>query len=114
MDNVNKSNKSNCFVIPRSDLENVTTQNVIEAIGRLEINCETQLERLDRKRIALAHRNDKGDRKNIKATARQYAFLAQQYINAHIAYKRMSQHPLHKSSSEANTDGKIPIRGLKK
>lgn len=107
-------NKSNCWVIPRSDLAGITLQNVTEAIGRLEKNCEAQLEQLDQERIALAHRNNKDEAVNVKVTARQYAFLAQQYINAHIAFKHLSQNRFNKPSSAKRYNfERLPIRELK-
>lgn len=114
LENTEKMNKSNCWVIPRSDLANMTKDKVVNAIGMLEKNCESQLERLDQKRIDFAHKKRDGGEVAIKATARQYAFLAQQYINAHIAYKRLAiSLPSKTIDPKTTVSGKLPIRELK-
>lgn len=86
---IHEKDKSNCWIIPRKDLETVTLGMVADTIGLLENNCERQLEQLDKQRIKLAQNSNTLERTEIKTTARQYAFLAQQYINAHIAHKRL-------------------------
>lgn len=87
-----EKNKSNCWVIPRTDLAYVTEDRIKETIRLLEEDCEEQLENLDMERILIAHGGKPVDDRTRKMTARQYAFLAQQYINAHIAYKRLRDH----------------------
>lgn len=98
--------KSNCWIVPRMDLEYITRERVADAIGLLENDCERQLEQLDKRRIKLARSGDTLESTEIRTTARQYAFLAQQYINAHIAYKNLR--PIDNDcSSRASDRGKL-------
>ena len=103
---IHEKDKSNCWIIPRKDLETITRGMVADTIGLLEDNCERQLEQLDQQRIKLAQNSNTLERTEIKTTARQYAFLAQQYINAHIAYKRLCP-PDDGSSSHVSAPAKL-------
>lgn len=107
------ANKSHCWVIPRSDLKNIGDEKVRETIGLLEKNCELQLEKMDRERIDFANQNKKEDKIRIKPAARKYAFLAQQYINAHIACKRMQQELTSNQYLSESDQEKLSRRALK-
>lgn len=101
----NKSNnqdKSNCWIVPKSDLLNVTVNDIHIAISSLEAYCEESLKNLDDERIKLAHMANPADVPEIKLTGRQYAFLSQQYINAHFANNRLNN-PLKKNKNSMTT-----------
>lgn len=87
----NKQEKSNCWIIPKCDLQNITFSNIQMAISSLESYCEDMLKKLDDERIKLAHSANPADSAKIKLTGRKYAFLSQQYINAHFANNRLSK-----------------------
>lgn len=84
----NREDKSNCWVIPRDDLINITTKDICAAIRSLEECCEHQLQVLDKARVEMAQKPQKNNELTVHLAARKYAFLSQQYINAHLAYKR--------------------------
>ena len=82
--------KSNCWVIHACELEKVQTQKIYEIICSLEEECEELLKELDRERVRIAHsKSEQVSMKIRKQKAHQYAFLSQQFINAHIAYQRL-------------------------
>ncbi len=84
--------KSNCWVIPYCDLKGLDNTAFFNAVCSLEQTCEGLLEEMDQMRVNMAHSSfEQVDMAKRKQTARQYAFLAQQYINAHIAKKRLEK-----------------------
>lgn len=107
------SPKSNCWVIPRSNLNKIRRQEVIKAIASLECLCEHQLEEIDEDRVKIAHSTKTPvDADRIKQSARQYAFLAQQFINAHIAKKKLDYCAQSPDAENENPEEKIPFPGF--
>lgn len=107
--------KSNCWVIPASELDRVQNQDVNEAIHGLEVECEALLKEIDEERVAMAHSEfEQVPMDARKQKARQYAFLAQQFINAHIAYQRLESKVKRKHSSATGSkrEDKIDFPGL--
>ncbi|MCI8285930.1 AAA family ATPase [Acutalibacter sp. JLR.KK004] len=82
--------KTNCWVIPSEDVGKIRPVAVVEALYSLEKECEGLLKKIDEERIEIAH-DKQIDMKVRKSNARYYAFLSQQYINAHFAYQRYKQ-----------------------
>ena len=102
-----KREKTNCWIVPKLDLLNTTQQDVNQAISSLESHCEEQLKKLDEKRIQIAHNADTNNLQHIKLSGREYAFLSQQYINAHFANCRLKalqnkNNPQKKISKQAD------------
>lgn len=106
---VDINEKTNCWIISKRDLSNITFEKVIAAIRSLEEITEHELKELDNKRISIAHNPKNIDKIMLNMTARKYAFLSQQYINAHFAYSRLSRKILIKK-----TEQKKPFPGQKK
>lgn len=107
--------KSNCWVIPASDLDGVQNQQVYDAIRSLEVECEALLKEIDEERVTMAHSELERVTMDVrKQKARQYAFLAQQFINAHIVYQRLGNKTERKHSSVTGSkrEDKIDFPGL--
>lgn len=93
--------KTNCWVIPKQDLNNITYEQVVFAINSLKESCESQLEFLDKQRISIAQQKE-DNKQNNNYTIRKYAFLSQQFINALLANKRLTKNSPIKSSDNDN------------
>ena len=107
--------KSNCWVIPAQDLERVQDQQIPKVIHSLEEECEKLLKKIDKERVRIAHSEfDQVNMQDRKQKARQYAFLAQQFINAHIAYQRLLSGDKEKFPTvpAGNHQNKIDFPGL--
>lgn len=109
---IEKNEKTNCWIIFKKDLSKISFEKVIMAIKSLEESSEQTLKELDDKRISIAHKSENTDRIMLNMTARKYAFLSQQYINAHFAYNRLNN-TLAKSITYS-LDEKKPFPGQKK
>ena len=107
--------KSNCWVIPAQDLNRVQAMQISEAIHSLEEECEELLKEVDKERVGIAHSKlEQINMEDRKQKARQYAFLAQQSINAHIAYQRLLSGDENEFSTvpAGNHQKKIDFPGL--
>lgn len=100
--------KSNCWAIPYHLLDNVSKQSVKACIEELELNSKNELELLFSQRIDSAHVDVDPSCK--KLSARKYAFLSQQFINAMFAQKRLEQ----KMPKKVGEREKIIYPGIKK
>lgn len=72
--------KSNCWMITKKQVGNVTRQTIKESINSLCISSYNELKEEFQKKVQYAHNSNDNQSKRI--AARKYAFLSQQYINA--------------------------------
>lgn len=114
--NNSTAEKSHCWVIPAKSLISIKPQMIPKIISSLEKSCEDLLIEIDKERVEMAHCGfEQAGMAERKRTARQYAFLAQQFINAHIAYQRLTGEGRDQtlSTSEKKKQKKIDYPGLK-
>ncbi len=100
-----KQEKSNCWIVSKSSLQTVTQSKIQKTISCLESYCESLLKKLDDERIALAHDANPQDVAKIKMAGRKYAFLSQQYINAHFANIRLNKLSQKTTTTQATPSG---------
>lgn len=81
--------KSNCWVITKEGLSNVTRDSIRDCINQLQEKSFELLHKLFEKKLKLAHSDDPEHKKEI--AAREYAFWSQQYINAQLALERFDR-----------------------
>lgn len=75
--------KSNCWVLTKTQVGNVTMGTVSDSLHSLERSSYSALRKEYRKRIDYAHGTADDQQKQM--AARNYAFLCQEYINAQLA-----------------------------
>lgn len=85
----NSNEKSNCWMITKKQVENVTDKTITDSITSLRDTSYCLLKKEFQKRIEYAHQNIDNQEKQM--AARKYAFFSQQYINASLSIE------LHKS-----------------
>lgn len=103
---VDPKEKSNCWIITRKQLENVTKNSIMESIDSLRNRTYESLKTEFQQRIDYAHGNTDNHQKQI--TARKYAFLSQQYINA-----LLTSSSLKKGSEKTRTQTDVPTNNKK-
>ena len=79
--------KSNCWLLDKSDLEKVNGTSIIASVSNLMKSTDKMLQMLNTERIIHL---DKMDEKARMISARKYAFLTQQYINARFAVELLN------------------------
>lgn len=107
------SPKTNCWIIPKEDVKNVTNDTISKSIGALFDWCDKKLREVYKERIETAHSEKNSSA--IKQTARQYAFLSQQYLNAKFALDDLNFHPAKVASNQevSCVNGRIVVRKVR-
>lgn len=109
--------KSNCWMITKKQIGNVTSQTIEASIISLRDTSLNVLRSEFQKRIKYAHQKNDSFEKQI--AARKYAFLSQQYINAflslglYIGKSTSRAHKVKPATTEVNVQS-IGVTGIKK
>lgn len=106
--------KSNCWMITKNQVKNVTAQTIQKSIESLCTCSYNELKLEFHKKMNYAHQQTDTQSKQI--AARNYAFLTQQYVNAKIALDQLNPTGLtqKKSSNQQTASQTIKVKGIKK
>lgn len=108
-----RSEKTNCWIIRKEQIKKVNKETVCKSIQDLFKWCDEELRVAYEERIRLAHTEKDSSKK--QQSARRYAFLSQQYLNAMFALEDL-QTRSHLVASNKNTSpkaAKIVVKAVK-
>lgn len=97
--------KSNCWMITKEQVKNVTNETIKDSIESLRNDCYKILNEEFLQKVKYVHKQNDSQEKQM--AARKYAFFSQQYINALLALKLIA-----KKSIEIGT-GTVPLMSRK-
>ena len=83
--------KSECWIIPRTAVEQISLQNIEKCITCLSNSSKSILEELFVSKVESAKKGNTVQDKTVQLAARKYAFFSQQYINAILAIDRLKK-----------------------
>lgn len=116
---MNPKEKSNCWMVTKKQVGNVTGETVRKSIVSLQASSYRALEKEFKKRIEYAHGT--ADSQEKQMAARKYAFLSQQYINASLTVSEVENREIRRSGAarritdnqERSGDQSIKVTGVK-
>ena len=116
---MNPKEKSNCWMVTKKQVGNVTGETVRKSIASLKSCSYHALEKEFKKRIEYAHGTANNREKQI--SARKYAFLSQQYINALLTASELESREKrtivtvvrNTDDQESRGDQSIKVTGVK-
>ena len=83
--------KSECWIIPRTAIEQISLQNIENCITCLSNSSKSILEKLFYSKVESAKQGNTVQDKTVQLAARKYAFFSQQYINAILSIDRLKK-----------------------
>ncbi len=104
-----KAEKSNCWIVPAKCVRRVDQQKIKDCLNALHNRCGKELQKLFDERVKYA-RSGRPSR-DAELSARKYAFLSQQYINAEQARQRFLQGGVD-AANHSDVTEKIPFHGF--
>lgn len=92
---MNGKEKSNCWILTKNQVKNVTKQTIQKSIDNLRDKSYEALKIVFDEKIQFAHGSK--DKQQKQMAVRKYAFLSQQYINANFAASFLKHEGISKS-----------------
>ncbi|MCI8658733.1 MAG: AAA family ATPase [Lachnospiraceae bacterium] len=105
---IHPKEKSNCWIITKKQVGNVSMKTIKESISSLSTYCQKELEKAFKDRINYAHGS--ADRQAKQIAARRYAFLSQQYINAMFTKHLFEKEEVHALAIKYNDSNNVKTK----